>query len=374
MYKYYDVLDNKNEVILHDDRLVNYLDVEYKLPIEFFHKNKQLFDELKHIFTTYGFVTDESIFERLEGKANKEYIYDVIYDHSLINYRRPYDDFDGNYLFVDDFYRISNPSNYVCENYLNDMLSIIRILKKVYPNNTVYYEVLKNEINKVLKELVDNNKIVLSDEKIKIVIPNAWYITRSGTLYNSMGKDGHKESNLVYPVTDIKNHSIYPDFYPNIIDSYEERYEEIKERGYITRSEYIHYLNWYGKCDTFYEDRIYHKVIIELVLGIIKAHLELYSAFDKVKETDDYISSIDKIFELSHNQIDDLLIKFVGMSKVKAGGFPFICTSNTSVRDFEEYTDRGYQIDLVNPIVVQDGEVKEVDLSDHRKILKALGR
>ena len=56
------------------------------------------------------------------------------------------------------------------------------------------------------------------------------------------------------------------------------------------------------------------------------------------------------------------------MSEVKAGGFPFICTSNTSVRDFEEYTDRGYQIDLVNPIVVQDGEVKEVDLSDVKNI------
>ena len=75
---------------------------------------------------------------------------------------------------------------------------------------------------------------------------------------------------------------------------------------------------------------------------------------------------------MTHYQIDDLLIRFVGMSKVKASGLKFVCTTNTYDRDFEEYLARGYRIDLVNPFVVQDGEVIEKDLSDYKKIKKVL--
>ena len=96
-------------------------------------------------------------------------------------------------------------------------------------------------------------------------------------------------------------------------------------------------------------------------------------------ETDDYEKSLNKIFKLTSDSngkllLDDLLIRFVGMSKVKAGGFPFICTSNTYERDFQEYKDHGYKIDLVDPIDVVNGEVKEINLDGHKLIKKLLNK
>ena len=58
MYKYYDIIDNKNTIVLDDHGMSNYIDVSYNLPIEFFSKNKKLFDELKKIFNVYSFVSD----------------------------------------------------------------------------------------------------------------------------------------------------------------------------------------------------------------------------------------------------------------------------------------------------------------------------
>lgn len=373
MYKYYDIIDNKNTIVLDDHGMSNYIDVSYNLPIEFFSKNKKLFDELKKIFNVYSFVSDEVIFNRLEGKYSKDEIYDVIYDHSLINLRRPEYEFHGVYHFVDDFYKLKHPSNFEVEYYLSDMLDIIKILFKLYPNHAEYYISMKKEISRLRNELVRTNKIVLTDDKIKIELPNAWYLTKDGSLYNSMGRDGHKESNLQYPIADIQR-GMLPDVFGDFKEKHIEEYELIKERGYITKEQYTHYLNWYGKNITLYQDRIYQKIIVDLVLGIIKAHIDLYEAFeDFEKKISCYSRELDKLFKMTHYQIDDLLIRFVGMSKVKASGLKFVCTTNTYDRDFEEYLARGYRIDLVNPFVVQDGEVIEKDLSDYKKIKKVLG-
>ena len=371
MYKYYDIIDQNKKIDIYDPKLSNYTEVQYKLPIEFFNKNSALFVELHNVFNTFCMITEESIFNCLEGRIPLEEIYDVISTYKNISLRRD-NDFDGHYLFVDDFYRITNPSNYICENYLCDMENMLKVLIKLYPKND-YYKVIYNETMRVYDELRKTNCIVVSDPYIKIELPNSWYITRNGSLYNSMGKGGHKESNLEYPISDIQR-GMFPCFFIDERNKYLEEYNTTKERGYITRDQYVKYLNWYGVCDSFINNRIYHKIIVDLVLGIIRAHVDLYEAFDKLEYSEKYEDELKKLFEMCNYQYDDLLVRFVGMSKVKASGLPFVCTTDTYEMDFHEYTERGYSIDLVDPIIVEDGEVKELSLDSHRKIKKILGK
>ena len=374
MYKYYDILNKKEKVIISDPKQTNYTEVQYNLPLEFFQKNATLFNELKTIFDTYCLVSEESIYDRLEGTIPYSEIYEVVKSHRTIRLRRGNKQYDGIYEFIDDFYRVNTPTNYLCENYLCDMLGVIKNLIDIYPHNREYYTYIYNETSRVYSELRKTNCILVDNDHIVFEIPNAWYLTSNGTLYNSMGEHGHYESNLAYPIHDITTKAIDKKDLKSEKEKYLEMYNDIKEKEYITKNEYIDYLNWSGQYDSIVEDRIYHKVIVDLVLGIIRAHVELFDSFNKLNDTNDFDESLKKLFKLTNNQIDDILIRFCGMSKVKASGLPFICTSNTYDYNFKEYTDRGYHIDLIDPIIVEDGELKELSLDSHRKIKKVLGR
>ena len=374
MYKYYDILNKKEKVIISDPKQTNYTEIQYNLPVEFFQKNATLFNELKTIFNTYCLLSEESIYDRLEGTMPYSKIYDIARSHRYIRLRRGNKPYDGMYEFIEDFYRINYPTNYVCENYLSDMLNVISNLILIYPHYKEYYTYVYNETSRVYDELRKTNCILVDNDHITFEIPNAWYLTSNGTLYNSMGEHGHYESNLAYPIHDITTKAIDKKDLKREKEKYLELYQEIKEKEYITKNEYIDYLNWSGQYDSIVKDRIYHKVIVDLVLGIIRAHVELFDSFNKLNDTNDFDESLKKIFKLTNNQIDDILIRFCGMSKVKASGLPFICTSNTYDYNFKEYTDRGYHIDLIDPILVEDGELKELSLDSHRKIKKVLGR
>ena len=374
MYKYYDILNKKEKVIISDPKQTNYTEIQYNLPVEFFQKNATLFNELKTIFDTYCLVSEESIYDRLEGTIPYSEIYEVVKSHRLIRLRRGNKPYDGIYEFIDDFYRVNTPTNYLCENYLCDMLGVIKNLIDIYPHNREYYTYIYNETSRVYSELRKTNCILVDNDHIVFEIPNAWYLTNNGTLYNSMGEHGHLESNLAYPIHDITTKVIDRKNLLSEKEKYLELYNEIKEKEYITKNEYVDYLNWSGQYDSIIKDRIYHKVIVDLVLGIIKAHADLFDSFNKLNETDDFDESLKKLFEITKSQIDDILIRFCGMSKVKASGLPFICTTNTYDFDFKEYTDRGYHVDLIDPIIVEDGEVKVRDLTTHRTIRKVLNR
>jgi hypothetical protein len=317
----------------------------------------------------------------LLGKRPLDEVYDLMNSYHNIELHRTDDRFEGTYYFVDDIYALKNITNHSLECYLDDMLSIIKILVELFPGSYDYYKKVYDKTKEVYEETRKRNKIIFGAKDLVIDIPNAWYLTRNGMLYNSMGPGGHKESNLQYPITDIRQGVMYPDksIYKSFIDKYHEEYDEVKERGYITLDQFVEYLNLYVRKEGIYKDRIYHKIVVDLTLGIIKAHEDLYRAFIRLLDTESYEQSLEKLFSLTTDSkdrviVDDLLIRFVGMSKVKAGGFPFICTSNTYERDFQEYIDRGYEVDLVNPIDVVNGEVKEVSLDNHKLIKQMLSK
>lgn len=382
MFKYYNILDNSNNKIVFENADKNdYINITYDLPIEVVFKYEELLKELRTILHTFDMLTEETIYNSLIGKTKINDILDLMNYYNTINLHRNDDSFNDNYYFVDDINTLSSMSNHTFECYLDDMLAIIKILAQVFSSSYDYYKKVYDDTKRAYEEIRMKNKIVLSDKDLIIDIPNAWYLTRNGTLYNSMGENGHKESNLEYPIMDIRKGFIYPDkeLYNSMIEKYHEEFDDVKEKGYITDSQFVDYLNLYVRKHTVYKDRIYHKMIVDLTLGIIKAHEDLYRAFKRLLETDVYEKSLNKIFKLTSDSngkllLDDLLIRFVGMSKVKAGGLPFICTSNTYERDFQEYKDHGYKIDLVDPIDVVNGEVKEINLDGHKLIKKLLNK
>ena len=328
MFKYYDVLDKHNSVKIYDPKQSDFRQVQYELPIEFFNKYSVLFNELQTVFTTYSLLTEDTIRDRLKGLMSSKNISEVVHSHNYISLRR-HEPYDGVYRYVDDFYRLEHPTNYICENYLADMLNIIRNLMIIYPHNKPYYEFLLNKTEAVYSELRKTNCIVSTEEYKTFKIPNAWYLTSNGTLYNSMGEKGHYQSNLIYPLYDVLYKSIDNKELKNERDKHLELYNQIKENGYLSIDDYVKFLNWSGDYDTFIDDRIYHQAIVDIVLGIVRAHAELFDSLDKLNETDNFDESLKKVLELTDNHIDDLLIRFCGMSKVKASGLSFICTADT---------------------------------------------
>ena len=382
MFKYYDVLDKThNSIVFKNADLNGYVNITYDLPIEVVFKHEALLKELRTVLHTFDMINEETIYNSLIGRVPLNDIYDLMNYYNAINQHRHDDRFEDTYYFVDDINTLKNISNHTLESYLDDMLAIIKILAQVFPTSYDYYKKIYDETKQAYEEARKKNKIVFAAKDLVIDIPNAWYLTRNGFLYNSMGRYGHKESNLEYPIADIRKGIVYPDkeVYNSLIEKYHEEFDQIKDRGFITDAQFVDYLNLYVRKNPYDKDRVYHKVIVDLTLGIIKAHEDLYRAFKRILETEDYEKSMNKLFELTSDSEgrllpDDLSVRFVGMSKVKAGGFPFICTSSTYERDFQEYVDRGYEIDLVDPIDIVNGEVKEVSLDNHKLIKKMLNK
>ena len=245
MFKYYDVLDkSNNSIVLKNADLNDYVNITYDLPIEVVFKHEKLLKELRTVLHTFDMINEETIYNSLIGKQQLNDIYDLMNYYNAINQHRKDDRFEDTYYYVDDINTLNNISNHTLECYLDDMLAIIKILAQVFPTSYDYYKKLYDETKQAYEEARKKNKIIFAAKDLVIDIPNAWYLTRNGFLYNSMGKYGHKESNLEYPIADIRNGIVYPDkeVYNSLIGKYHEEFDQIKERGFITDAQFVEYL------------------------------------------------------------------------------------------------------------------------------------
>lgn len=136
-----------------------------------------------------------------------------------------------------------------------------------------------NEINSISSTEM---YLPFSDKKENYVIPNCYYINSNGYLYNSFGKDGHKETNLQYTYQLIKD-SFYDKRYVSImgdkkISLQKELIEELKTykrivtTGAITRVDVMKYFHL-DFCD------LKNPLIIKLILGTISSKIILLNKF-----------------------------------------------------------------------------------------------
>jgi len=216
-------------------------------------------------------------------------------------------------------------------------------------------------------DIIENHKPIVLDDAV-LDIPNAWYLTKDGTLYNSMGREGHDQSVLLFEVFDIVHKDIPLSSFMDNWSKYHDLYYGIREYGYVTPEQCAKYLNTSIDKKMILDDNINHNILMLLVLGTIKAHMDLYESFNKLKDVDNYDESLKRLMGLVRNQIDDLLVRYIHMNKVKHGDVSFICTTNPNRYPFREYIDRDYMIDVVDPIDVDNGEVKVLSLNKDRSI------
>lgn len=200
-------------------------------------------------------------------------------------------------------------------------------------------------------------------EKQDYIIPNAYYINSSGLLYNSFGDDGHKEANLLYAYKLIKDYFFdvryvgitKEDGIPSLQRKLKEElkaYKRIVKTNRLTLFDALNYFH-ITFCD------LNDPLIIKLALGIITSEIILLNKFIELeKKVDNKKDAIEKIIELSNDDIKDILVRFCGFHKIETNLSKTITTSSLDLNSFINYFDNGWTIDIVPKILLNEEEDK----------------
>lgn len=364
MYKYYKQLDKPKDQILKLNDIDKYTSVyttKY-LDEQFLENNSKVFLELKNISSLFGMVNYDLIDKKIKDPNIKYKVYEVFSNIEQAKY-------DGYGLDLKGTWDPDKVSYEDLYSYFIIMGKKIEVLKYVFPNN-LYYMNLEKDIDKLRKKII-NKDIIYEAKAIRYTLPDAWYITKEGYLYNTTGVNGHKESTLEYPFSELQCNL---KCFDREINVYRKELEETINGGYVTPIQCKHYLNLRDKFTEIEKGKIYDRQLNMLIIGIIAAHIDLYEAFNNFYKMDDPMQEYFKMLRLTNCEMDDMFVRFLGMSKLGVSGTKTICTSNTNDRMFSEYIKRGYKIDLVNPIEVINNHIEEIDLNNHKIMKKVLDK
>lgn len=386
MYKYFKELECPDKYGLYIRTPKHLKENKYKIQDHSINElliSKELFDGIEFLdmittginnsFST-GYLTSE------------EYI--NFYD--FLSYR------DENYWYVDNMKKQIDLSIYDLDCLLNTYLIFSNYLAVLFPSFKVKIEEIKKDIKNTLKILEVKQNIILSDggSEEKFMFPNAWFITPSGYLYNTGGKDGHKEGNLIYPFHVIKQ-TLYKN--KDVINcDTTNQIVNILKRGYVTQSEFTYYANLIGELPTIitpeieleiekyqkllnlseeeylkipYEDfpnpkRSYQSNIIKLVIGHLAAEKDLYDSFRRLNVSNKKAENMKRIEELTNSYMPDILIRYAGFNKIESMVDKTICSSSlNSIDMFKDYLDIGWTLQLI-PGIVYDSYLDKVDEVD----------
>ena len=318
----------------------------------------------------------------------------------------------------DDVFPTDNPSTIIDSGILKNKYDIAAYLKLSY-KMAKYQNKLPEEDKKLFDDVFNyfkNNEFIFKNPEYvpyKYHIPNAWYITPFGDLYNAAG--GHGMATLMKPYTqlfhDYKKRKINETSVPISIDEIgspfemsPDKYNEIisgdkldvdlsvfidcgydillktkeaLENGYITYSDWHHYVhlipsfasikpleyenmseidkswyNWMGR-------RTYNPRIVKYVAGIMSANAGLLTKFQYLRNySNDYVRDFEFLHDLG---FDSILIQFCGFHKISSVADKTITTSDVNwEKDFEEYIEKGWHIDFVKPILLNNGRLEEL--------------
>ena len=263
----------------------------------------------------------------------------------------------------------------------------------------------------------ENNKFIFKKKDYvhyKYHIPNAWYITPFGHLYNSAG--GHGVATLMHPwiklCADYENRKINKTSsainFNEVESPFEisyEKYRELKnsdkldvdlsvfidcgydnlleakealENGYITYSDWHHYVHLIPSFASIkpleYENmseedkgwydwmgrRTYNPKIVKYVAGIMSANAGLLTKFQYLRNiSNDYVRDFEFLHDLG---FDSILIQFCGFHKISSIADKTITTSDVNwENNFKEYIEKGWHIDFVKPILLNNGKLEELN-------------
>lgn len=361
MYKYFKELEKPNDYTL---QLVDTYDTNninlHCVPFEFYVKYKTLFEiikDLKFILKNLDFddITKFISPDNIEAYYQLKEFYEEDRNFLL------YGDDDIKASLGEIIFEFSNYKKFatlLCQiNYLNKKIDWLKSIP--------LFDAALKDISNYEKSFKTINKAPKSVEE---VLPNAWYITSYGDLYNT--GCGHSQTNLRYEIKKINEMDLRnTDELTKEKEKYIKLKNEILARRYITTDEYNHYLNLkygFASLDEGYLKKCHDPKIIKTIYGTVSAHAGFYRFFEKFsKYTLNPNLEREKLKELTVEDASDLFIKALGFSKMGCCGLEkTIVTSNINlIDDFSEYLKRGYDIEYHNPMIInkEKGTIEELD-------------
>ena len=282
------------------------------------------------------------------------------------------DYFDEPLDDLDD--RISNPSNMriLLSRYLEILASYMHYSADIEKNWRSTYAAFKLAVRELDKYSYFEHGIK-ENKVIDLKMPNAWYITSLGDLYNVGEKGGHKEANLVYPLQDVNRAINNGQKFDGTVNSLIRERNEILQRGYIDSLQYQNYLNY--KYDfpnvPINEEEFkkfpvaYERVLVKRIVGIISAQIGFYRFFSNLqKYTNNPSNELCKLMDMTNGEISDILVRCSGFYKVESNLDKTITTSSIApFAELSEYVSRGWDVAIIPPIIIDrsKGELNELD-------------
>ena len=419
MIKYFKELENPNGQyldLIEKYNSLNYHDIKPNyIPLDYFFKHKDLFDIIKEYDLLYEknnkqkkLYTDSeneiknedryfdfnwmfnydytcSLLADIEGSGLSKYGLEKIYEldyELLINKEKmdmDYFSYILNMLFESGkVFKITLDHVY---EFINSSYKIAKIQKKLTYQDELLFKNAFEDLKKYILEIPKRKY-----KPVKMYLPNAWYITPYNHLYNTMGKDGHKEANLYYPYFHIER-----DDYVSSPTIYLKSIQKILKEGCIDKKTFDNYTHLICDFTSIYPEEYYHMSdkdqlvyelmykktynprIIKLIIGIKSAHAGLYSFFYNLKNNSlDYKSDLEFLKKYC---LDEILIRCCGFHKISSIKDKVITTSSINYEDdFREYIENGWTIDFVKPIIFNENtkRVEEYpdDFLEIRRLLK----
>ena len=272
--------------------------------------------------------------------------------------------------YVLDSYNKVDTTTSELESYLRLVLNIIR----VYNYNQKYNEI-EQKYAKAITELETLTTIKKTKEKQSTYLSDAWYILPNNHLYNT-GKDGHKGTDLTYAYRDIKENIDNLETNKKSL-LYQKEAKDIEKRGYVESTEFKFYLNYINQpCYLTRKNKVpvtYERHTVKTITGIVYANAYFYDFFERLsKSCNDSKSEITKLEDLTNRYIPDILVRCCGFHKVESSLNKKITTGALNYETiFSEYIEKGWVIDFIPPINIQNGKVEELD-KDYVKIKNIL--
>jgi len=358
MIKYYKELDKPEDfyIPLIKSNLSNKKEIlNYKIPISFYEEYSNVFDIIKYTISLAENINIEEIYKYINKYKTQYFDYPSSIENLL------YEEFN----YAKDKYQKINISSYDLTSMLILCKRLLSYLYDVY-DNQIYHNMI-NQISAALEEIKKYSTIEYKEDIVKnITLPNAWYITSLGHLYNTTG--GHKQTTLEYPFNGLRR-DIYNNIPVNLKQYYLDELNKTIECGYIDKAQFKFYLNYkykYVSFDKTLEKKCHDPKIMKIILGVISAHIGLFNFFENLQNyTQQPEKELEKILEITDSNFDDMLVRCAGFHKMAVCKNKLIATSSINCgEDFFEYLKRGWDVCFVPPIIInrEKGIVEELNI------------
>lgn len=407
MYKYFTKLDNPGDFKIYLKDSFGFLRNNKKyykpLSLEFVLENKNLFSKLKELDKII-IGHNEKFGYPLFMDGDKRWILSEIYYY-------PEDlQQEREECGLEEIKMITNTRELIRK--LKEYEVYCNYFIELYPDLETYFQNIKSAIESALEKITACIELPPKNTIFEYLIPNGFFITKSGFLYNPNGKvgsfvKGHKEGNLKVSFDNIRdsiisNQNIDIPYYGKV--PYKDYLKKLIKDGCVNEIDFQNYANMTLDFNTIVTEKLlrqeqfwnrvvslpdreisfinigdkkigierkneereriikwvqpsemkvsYQPNINTLVQGYFAAVIDLYDAFQRLNPSSKKSELFEKIYRFSWGDFYvNTLIKFCGFHKVETCEKKITTSSLDGVDLFRLYLERGWDLYIVPPIV-----------------------